>query len=230
MFAEHTPSGEPSPYRVAKALTHPTRAKVLEILDRRVASPAEISNQLGVGVSHISYHVKVLKELECVELVAKHKRRGAIEHRYRAVARPYFSDRAWAHVSHTSRQGISDALLKAIGDEATAALAAGTLAARHDSHLSRTRLVLDQAGWRKVTDLLEKTLHLILAIQEESSGRLAQGAASQIDTRLAILHFEMPGELPQPPGPDLTPTGVLRPPPDSVRLNRRPTGTRPPSN
>lgn len=198
MFSEHTTSGEPGPYRVAKALTHPMRAKVLEILDRRVASPAEISNQLGVGVSHISYHVKVLKELECVELVAKHKRRGAIEHRYRAVARPYLSDRAWAQVSHTSRQGISDALLKAIGDEATEALAAGTLAGRHDSHLSRTQLVLDETGWRQVGELLEKTLNRVLAIQEESSARLAQEETRQIDAKLAILHFEAPTAETQP--------------------------------
>ncbi|HEY5061475.1 MAG TPA: hypothetical protein VII52_08050 [Gemmatimonadaceae bacterium] len=181
---------EPDPYLVAKALTHPMRAKVLEILDRRVASPAQISSQLGVGISHISYHVKVLKEFECVELVAKRKRRGATEHRYRAVTRPYFSDGAWAQIPPVARQGISDALLNAIGKEASEALAAGTLGARHDSHLSRTHLALDETGWRDITELLEDTLDRVLAIEEESSRRLTKDKTAKIDAKLAILHFE----------------------------------------
>jgi DNA-binding transcriptional regulator GbsR (MarR family) len=173
------------------------RAKVLEILDRRIASPAEIATQLGIGVSHVSYHVKVLRELECIELVARHKRRGAIEHRYRAVARPYLSHRAWERVSPTSREAISDALLKAIGEEAGDALAAGTLGSRADSHLSRTRLSLDQTGWRDIAELLEKTLDRVLVIQEESVSRLAQPEAAQIEANLAILHFQTPPAEPR---------------------------------
>jgi predicted ArsR family transcriptional regulator len=168
------------------------RAKVLEILDHGVSSPVQISNQLGVGVSHISYHVKVLKELECVELVAKRKRRGATEHRYRAVTRPYFTDRAWAQVPPSAKQGIADSLLKAIGEEASEALAAGTLGERHDSHLSRTQLALDEAGWRAITELLEDTLDRVLTIQQECSVRLAKREAAPVDSKLAILHFESP--------------------------------------
>jgi DNA-binding transcriptional ArsR family regulator len=188
------PTKAPSPYLLAKALTHPTRARVLEILDRRIASPTEISSQLGVGVSHISYHVKVLKEFECVELVAKHKRRGATEHRYRAVARPYLCDGAWARVPPTARQGISDALLQTIGEEACEALAAGTLGARHDTHLSRTPLTLDHTGWRDMANLLEGTLDRVLAIKAESETRLAhdEAGAGSITSNLAILHFETP--------------------------------------
>lgn len=186
-----SPDG-PSPYLVAKALTHPMRARVLEILDRQTASPAQISNRLGLGVSHVSYHVKVLRELECVELVATRKRRGATEHRYRAVTRPYLSDSAWAQVPPTSRQGIADALLKTIGEEASEALEAGTLGARHDSHLSRTQLALDEAGWRDITELLEETLDRVLTIQEESSARLKEQESTQIASKLTILHFEAP--------------------------------------
>lgn len=193
------PTEAPSPYLVAKALTHPMRAKVLEILDRRIASPVEISNQLGIGVSHVSYHVKVLREFECIELVARRKRRGATEHRYRAVARPFLCDGAWARVSPTARQGVSDALLKIIGEEACAALAAGTLGARHDTHLSRTPLTLDQTGWRDLAELLESTLDRVLTIKDESEERLEHEETDTITSNLAILHFETPSQAQQSP-------------------------------
>lgn len=198
----HTPPSKraapqaPNPHLVAKALSHPVRAKVLAILDRRIASPTQISNELGIGVSHVSYHVKVLRELECVELVAKRKRRGATEHRYRAVTRPYFNDAAWAQVPPTSRQGIADALLRTIGDEASDALAGGTLGARPDSHLSRTPLELDPVGWRDVTSLLEETLDRILTIQDESSTRTAESEEATVASTLAIIHFETPTSSP----------------------------------
>jgi DNA-binding transcriptional ArsR family regulator len=193
------PTDAPNPHLVAKALTHPMRAKVLEILDRRIASPTQLSEELGIGVSHISYHVKVLRELECVELVAKRKRRGATEHRYRAVTRPYFSDTVWAQVPSTSRQGIADAVLRAIGDEACEALAAGTLGTRTDSHISRTSLDLDSTGWRDVTALLEETLDRVLAIQDESSARQAISKEATLNSKLAILHFESPPDPPAEP-------------------------------
>ena len=112
------------------------------------------------------------------------------------MTRPYFTDRAWAQVPPSSKQGIADALLKAIGEEASEALAAGTLSERHDSHLSRTQLALDEAGWHDITELLEDTLDRVLTIQQECSVRLTGREAAAVDSKLAILHFESPRPAP----------------------------------
>jgi DNA-binding transcriptional ArsR family regulator len=71
--------------RMAKALAHPLRAKVLNRLNEGVASPNEMSRELGEPLGNVSYHVKALLELGCIELVDTAQRRGAIEHYYRAV-------------------------------------------------------------------------------------------------------------------------------------------------
>ena len=78
--------------RMAKALSHPIRMQILTILHKRVASPNQIAQELGEGLSQVSYHVKVLKEYKCIELVRTEPRRGAVEHFYRATARSFFSD------------------------------------------------------------------------------------------------------------------------------------------
>jgi hypothetical protein len=54
---------------------------------------------LDVGLEHVGYHVRVLRELGCIELVRTARRRGAIEHFYRAVERPYLTDREWKPLS-----------------------------------------------------------------------------------------------------------------------------------
>jgi hypothetical protein len=92
----------------------------------------------------------------------------------------------------TSRQRIADALLRTIGEEACEALAKQTLGSRADAHLSRTPLDLDPTGWRDVATLLEETLDRVLAIQDESSARLADDRKETIASKLAILHFESP--------------------------------------
>ena len=94
--------------RIAKALSHPMRARILMILNERVASPNEIADTIDERLPNVSYHVRALLELDCIELVDTAQRRGAIEHYYRAVVRPFFSDRDWKRLPRSGRQAISD--------------------------------------------------------------------------------------------------------------------------
>lgn len=71
--------------RMAKAESNPVRFAILNILRQRVASPNELSKELGVSMSLASNHVKVLKDYDCIELVKTTPRRGALEHFYRAM-------------------------------------------------------------------------------------------------------------------------------------------------
>jgi len=48
------------------------------------ASPNGIAEKLGFEVEHVGYHVRVLRDLGCIELVRTVRRRGFIEHYYRA--------------------------------------------------------------------------------------------------------------------------------------------------
>ncbi len=68
--------------RLAKALTSTLRAQALSLIAEGVSSPKAISQRLGIDVRTVAYHVRVLHELECIELVDTRHRRGAIEHIY----------------------------------------------------------------------------------------------------------------------------------------------------
>jgi hypothetical protein len=47
-----------------------------------VASPSELPDALGEPLGNVSYHVRILRELDCIELVRTEPRRGALEHFY----------------------------------------------------------------------------------------------------------------------------------------------------
>jgi hypothetical protein len=70
----------------------------------------------------------------------------------------------------------------------------GTIDSRTDTHISRTPLVLDDAGWTELSKILAETLESAMRIGEESATRLANDGAEGISTSLSLLHFEVPAK------------------------------------
>jgi DNA-binding transcriptional ArsR family regulator len=193
-LAQTRTSPEGITQQLAKALAHPLRVRILTSLHKGVSSPNQLSQELGEPLGNVSYHVKTLLEYDCVELVKTEPRRGAVEHFYRATERAFFSNSDWEKIPASARKGISGSILEMIGHDASAALIAGTVDARTDSHISRTPLVIDDKGWTELTSLLSETLNRAIEIQEESAVRITEDKTDPIATKLAILHFESPGE------------------------------------
>lgn len=183
------PAGLVDP-RLAKALSHPMRTRILAILNERVASPNELAEILDERLPNVSYHVRALLELECIELVSTAQRRGAIEHYYRALTRPFFSDRDWKRLPRSGRQAVSDLTLQMIWEETAAALKKGTFENRSDRHLSRSPLRLDEQGWKELNELLARTLSRSEDIAAKSAKRVAKSKDEGIETMLVMMHFE----------------------------------------
>ena len=180
--------------RIAKALSHPMRSRILGILDERVASPNEIAVMIEERLPNVSYHVRALLDLGCVELVDTAPRRGAIEHYYRAIVRPFFSDRDWKRIPRSGRQAISDAALQGVWEDVSAAMKSGTFESRSDRHLSHDRLVLDQEAWDDLAKVLEDTLAQVARIQSASASRLKNSGEDGIPTTVVAMQFESPRE------------------------------------
>jgi DNA-binding transcriptional ArsR family regulator len=179
--------------RLAKALSHPMRARILTILNERVASPNEISEIIEERLPNVSYHVRALLDLGCIELVSTAQRRGAIEHYYRAVVRPFFTDRDWKKLPRSGRQAISDVGLQMIWEDVSDAITEGTFETRSDRHLSRSALELDETGWKELSELLAGVLKEAERIESRSAERLKEGPEQDaVPTRMVIMHFEVP--------------------------------------
>src|SRR3954469_21235628 len=165
----HRPAGETSEARIAKALAHPLRARILQRLGERVSSPGDLAVELGAPLGVISYHVRMLRDYECVELVRTEPRRGALQHFYRATARPNFDQEQWRTLPSGLRRELAGETVGALVDDLGQAADAGHL---DDPELvvNRTPLELDERGWKKLNKLLAKTLEQAHAIASERSG------------------------------------------------------------
>ena len=175
--------------RLAKALAHPLRVRELAALNEAVASPNQLAEQVGEPLQNVSYHVRVLHGLGCIELVSTAQRRGAIEHFYRAVTRPFFSDRDWERLPRSARHTVSDVVLQLVWEDAAEALRSGRFDERHERHLSRTPLALDDKGWADLNQVLAETLAKAMDIQTESAGRRSEMNGDATETRLVMMHF-----------------------------------------
>lgn len=176
--------------RLIKVLAHPLRVRILAILEQRVASPSEISQELDASLGVVSYHVRRLEALGLIKLVRKTPRRGAVEHYYRADAKHHIPDEAWAQVPDIVRRAMAGAAIGEISARVNAAAAEGGFS-RDDAHVSLTNLSLDEQGWKAISRELAKLLERVDRIQAESYERLSKGDhAGERQALISMMLFE----------------------------------------
>jgi DNA-binding transcriptional ArsR family regulator len=187
--------------RLAKALAHPLRVQLLAQLNQGVASPNELAKRLGEPLTNVSYHVRMLHDLGCIELVETEPRRGALEHYYRAVVRPFFADRDWKKLPKNARGSISDAVLQLVWDDAAEAIKSGRFDERSDRHLSRSVLAVDEQGWEELQELLSETLERAMDIQVESAARASKSDGETFCANLVMMTHPTPGSAKETTAP-----------------------------
>ncbi|MFZ0042577.1 MAG: winged helix-turn-helix domain-containing protein [Solirubrobacteraceae bacterium] len=157
--------------RLAKALAHPIRTRVLSALEGRTASPSDLATELDVSLGVLSYHVRRLSALGFIKLVKRVPRRGAVEHYYTATARPRITDSAWGSMPSVAKDATVGAALEQVGTAVVQAAGDGGFDAAN-SHLARTRVSVDPQGWDELADELAGLQKRIREIEVESKRRL----------------------------------------------------------
>jgi DNA-binding MarR family transcriptional regulator len=175
---------------LASAMSHPTRVHALAILYERAASPREIAAELDEPVNNVTYHVKQLVELGCIELVETRPAHGGrvVEHFYRAIQRLYFDDEDWERLGTSERRTVDTAILRMISDDVNQAVAHGTFSDPDDNHLSRTPITVDREGWEEIKDILGTALNELIAVSDKVASRAAPSEET-VQAMVGILHF-----------------------------------------
>jgi DNA-binding transcriptional ArsR family regulator len=181
--------------RLVKAMSHPLRQRILEILNQRVSSPREVAEELGEKLGDVGYHFRQLREYGAIELVRTEQRRGAIKHFYRATTRGMLDEDQWQRLPASARRKIYGQTLDQIWKHVGKAARNGGFE-RTDAHVSWTTFDLDERGYKQMVKLIDRTMERALAIQADVVERRAAGklVGEQVKTEVVLLHFLPEGE------------------------------------
>jgi DNA-binding transcriptional ArsR family regulator len=174
-----------SAVRVARALEHPLRARVLFEYQRAPTSPSRVARGLGERLNLVAYHTRVLLDLGFVRLVRTERRGGAVEKTYEAVLEPHIEDEDWALLPARVRRALTRTAIAGMMQTAGAAAMGGGFDVGH-AHVARIHLELDDDGLAELSACLRA---LYARAQRSAEGPAERGR----DTRshqLIVLLFE----------------------------------------
>ena len=172
--------------RVVKALAHPVRVGILAALEKRTASPSELSTELGVPIGTVSYHVRRLAGSGLIKLEKEARRRGAVEHYYRLDHRPSLREKAWSDAPAFVKEALARSVLSQVSEQVNAAAASGGF--NHDDmHLSRLPLTLDSEGFAAAARELDAVVTKLKRIEDASRRRLRKKDHEDETDALAVL-------------------------------------------
>jgi DNA-binding transcriptional ArsR family regulator len=177
--------------KLIKALAHPLRVRILAFMNDRPWSPRELEQELGEGLSQVSYHVKVLRDFELISLTKTEPRRGAVEHFYRATERAFIPGGMAKHIPKSGRRIMYSDVMEEIDKDVAASLKSGRFDERDDYHVSWTTADLDGKGREDAEKLCDEFVERYLNLDVESAKRRAEsdGEPEHIPTSAALLMF-----------------------------------------
>jgi DNA-binding transcriptional ArsR family regulator len=177
--------------RIAKAMAHPLRVRILEILSEGDSSPVEIAVEMDGdkrNLSNVNYHMGVLSDLDCVEKVGTEPVRGTFKNFYRSRMRVLFSDLCWSTLSQQARSEISLTVLRNVVRRIADALEANTFDRKDDRHLSLQTIPVDEEGWDELRGLMATTMSAV----DDIAARVAERDTETFPASAALLSFESP--------------------------------------
>jgi len=185
-------------HRLTKALSHPLRVSILAVANQREISPSEFADEFDVPLSNVSYHFRVLNDHECLELVKEVPVRGSSEHRYRGSRRGLITDGNWKALGKNVQTTLRIAGLQDLLNRCQQALDAETFDSRDDAIFFWIGGVVDEIGWERLTEAMNRVIKEVSDIEVESADRLRQNGTNQVPMTFAVTGFESPKQQPLP--------------------------------
>lgn len=189
--------------RLSKVFADPLRMKILVECNMREMSPKLFFEEFGGGsLSRVSRAFEVLAEYDWLYPTRTEtggKRRGAVEHFYRATGTAVFDEAIWPDVPASMKALVSWRILETFTQQVKEAMEAGTIDARVDRHFTWTALRLDRQGWEAVIAWLDAIFYFLSEEQEAANARIAETGEEPIPMTVALAGFESPKDTEKQP-------------------------------
>jgi DNA-binding transcriptional ArsR family regulator len=176
--------------KVAKAVSHPLRVRILAALNEAEMGPGGFTRMNpDVDLREASRHFRRLRDLECIELIGRRPGRGR-EQLYRAVRRAMFDLTAWEAVPAEKRSSVTGEVLSTFMRRVGQAAEAGTLDLRDERWVTWTALEFDEQGWGEFLASVEGAFDRALKLGVDAPLRMASSAEDPMPVTVGLFYFE----------------------------------------
>jgi hypothetical protein len=161
---------------MAVALSHPLRVRILFAMNspERRCSATDVSEETGIDVKRLSYHMRELAALGFVEQVGERPVRGSLERIYAPVKHLEAWYMEYSSMPSALKQILAATALKLSVEALGAAIDAGTFDARDDSLLVQDTVSVDERGAQEAMTVLDDAYNALVAVKEKAKARMAE--------------------------------------------------------
>jgi DNA-binding transcriptional ArsR family regulator len=196
-------SGVPIELRLSKVFANSLDLKIVSELNQQVMSPKQFFLEFGGGsLTRVSRHFKYLETYEWLEMVRTAtggRRRGAVEHFYRATEPAIFDIATWSAMPISSRSKFSWRTFQQLCEQIAEAIAQRTIDSRVDRHFTWSLLRLDQQGWDWLVSALDALFDSLPEEREKAQARMEKSGEEPIRMIVAMAAFESPKDTTKAP-------------------------------
>lgn len=186
---------------VSYAVGHRIRIEILAILNEGVHTAEELAHMVGQPVSKVGHHIKELLEGGSIELARIETVRNTVQHYYRAVEMPFFSDEEIAAMPPEARQATAGVILQAVMAEAMAAFWAGRMIDDPRVWLAWRWFNVDEQGRGDLADEQARHWSRCQEIEAESADRRTKTGEEATSIIVTSLGFKRCRTASTPPAP-----------------------------
>jgi hypothetical protein len=182
--------------RMAQVLVAPVRTKIMLALGVRPTSPKMFQDEYGGGeLSRIDDNFKKLERHNWIALFETRtggKRRGGVEHLYRAVQIPIFDSSTWPVLPIAMREMYSWWVLATLTERAEDALVSETMEARTGRRHDCISGLADESAVHRVLGRTDDAFGFIQEELKASGARMVTSGGQPITLTAALAAFESP--------------------------------------
>jgi DNA-binding transcriptional ArsR family regulator len=174
---------------VAYAVGHRIRVHVLIVLNEGTYTATQIAEIIGEPLNNVSNHIRELLDAGSIELAKTVQKRNVLQHYYRAVEMPFYSDEEAAAMTHEQRQVTAGLVVQSAAAEVMAALWAGKLA-NPRTCLAWNWFNVDEQGREEIEEEQTRLWERLQEIEADATNRRARSGEPAQSMLVTLFGYE----------------------------------------
>jgi DNA-binding transcriptional ArsR family regulator len=174
---------------VQYALGHKTRVHILIVLNEGTYTGAQLAQIIDEPLNNVSNHIRELLDAGSIELAKKEQKGNIVQHYYRAVEIPFYSQEEAEAMTHEQCQVTAGLVVQSAAAEIMAALWAGNLADPR-TVLSWDWYNVDEEGRKALEAEQRRCLERVQEIEVESTNRRTESGEEATSMLFTLFGYE----------------------------------------